>query len=1259
MINKRVFGADIPLKVKKKLEARQIVAGGGISDPNAEINPSKYTIDDNETLYKYNELINSNFNMEADLSSRTPFIRMWTAIAIVNQRQFEIKKTEDDLNANEDNSAESQHDNTNSMNKVTEILNRVKYKEMPNGRQVYMVGTNNIQDVYDNVSADYAEAFPTENNVTDDNNAFLKPIAGITSAQSETEGVMGSIKKTTVNFVVHNFADYDTIYNKYFLRPGAQIVIDFGWDTLGVDDGGVPIKLYNPKDLLDDANSSEDSQFEKKLYGEADRDNNVSEDGFVTRCNGDVETLIGIVTNYSSKVLQNGSVECSVTITSKNSALSLYPKFTGNEATEEAIISKFNFEIEQLIFYEQMYNMGNNADRQNLEFSIKDNVNKIADGNFNPSDEIDFDQWIEKLRYDSFGSDSFQPSALSAPAGLFIVGDGPDTEDTYMSWGFFEDRFLNTYFGHGNGATSINSEDEAGTAVKINSKLSYTTWEYGFWEKQRLQNEATPYLIPNFWDVTYSFNGPNHKDKAGDGLKQLAIDLQFTEEDLQKELDGIKGDFESIDPKNIPVPSDFKTIITKYDKQQKRVPIREIFIHTKIIKDAFENDENETFKQVVQEILDAVNDDSYGLWEWKITGTENELHISDINYSSLNQGDDNSRKSTFDNMFVFEVMGKNSIATNYGISLDMPSDEIGTMYAIQAMTGSPGKFYPVSDLIEKHSVLQTICNNPNNVVGGEDAEKYIGFKYLPDLSAYNMLTQISENENFKTKLAYFQSTKKAFDSQSEGISKNANYGVDIIVGRQGTLYVNEDGDEDDYLKKNPTSENTETGNYNTEERISKNNERFDGFIVDTKNYFNHMVTGEYIKEKHYRAIPLPMKLELTIYGIATLKPGDVFRVDYLPQVYLDSCYFQIMKVSHSVDSSGWYTTFDTQFRVAPHKYQNENSTNAPDISADEKLAELEDAIINQLGLTDSDEESAALIEKTLNSVIVKDDGVDTTRSGLDPRDLVGGKEGLLEVDINDRNAYVWTSDAAGFSVLYLKSGLKSQYKSFFGAFKQGGTLQNNQFHKRPWGGEFSPYFRYITAHLDQTWDFLGPESGAFEDKGGVFMSGETGAGGKFYKKAIINKNFETLKGFMTNLQIMDTSEYEWFSRLFSFEIACEVPVIINNPLYYWDEKRNRYNGYGNYYNMLSQNGKYFTYVGGLYMPGEKCYLIINNTFGGAYHWAVVPQTHSQMSRNAYRNGSAVNLKHYDHTTHNPNWGDDEWEEQGWGAPPNGKYPAAY
>ena len=32
------------------------------------------------------------------------------------------------------------------------------------------------------------------------------------------------------------------IYNKYFLKPGAQIIVDFGWDTAN---------LYDPNDIVD------------------------------------------------------------------------------------------------------------------------------------------------------------------------------------------------------------------------------------------------------------------------------------------------------------------------------------------------------------------------------------------------------------------------------------------------------------------------------------------------------------------------------------------------------------------------------------------------------------------------------------------------------------------------------------------------------------------------------------------------------------------------------------------------------------------------------------------------------------------------------------------------------------------------------------------------------------------------------------------------------------------------------------------------
>ena len=44
--------------------------------------------------------------------------------------------------------------------------------------------------------------------------------------------------------------------------------------------------------------------------------------GFVTKNQGDVEVLQGIVTDYSVLLIKpNGSVDCSVTLTSKNSAL--------------------------------------------------------------------------------------------------------------------------------------------------------------------------------------------------------------------------------------------------------------------------------------------------------------------------------------------------------------------------------------------------------------------------------------------------------------------------------------------------------------------------------------------------------------------------------------------------------------------------------------------------------------------------------------------------------------------------------------------------------------------------------------------------------------------------------------------------------------------------------------------------------------------------------------------------------------------------
>ena len=58
MINKRIFGSDIPVKVKKKLEARQLLATRE-RDPNESIRETQYKAK-RPSYYTFNEIVDNN-----------------------------------------------------------------------------------------------------------------------------------------------------------------------------------------------------------------------------------------------------------------------------------------------------------------------------------------------------------------------------------------------------------------------------------------------------------------------------------------------------------------------------------------------------------------------------------------------------------------------------------------------------------------------------------------------------------------------------------------------------------------------------------------------------------------------------------------------------------------------------------------------------------------------------------------------------------------------------------------------------------------------------------------------------------------------------------------------------------------------------------------------------------------------------------------------------------------------------------------------
>ena len=295
MLNRKLFGYDIKKSVKEKLSLLQEL------NKTADIGEALKNSGLKDT---YVDSTIHNFTDGGELSSRTPFVRMWTAV--------EVQKVEKVLE-HPPTLSEEALSSAHGASISTDITVKDIAKDIgPEGSspKVYMVGNHNMNVLSTsnpNASLTGGDLAVTPGEFETDNNDFFSAPAGITSVSSETEGTLGVIKKTTVNFVVNNFHDFDNIYMRYFLRPGAQIFVDYGWDTVPKN------VIYSPSELI------KENDIEIALYGEKSKGD--SKDGFINLANGDMETLFGVVTDYNSKINSDGTVNCSLTITSKNAAL--------------------------------------------------------------------------------------------------------------------------------------------------------------------------------------------------------------------------------------------------------------------------------------------------------------------------------------------------------------------------------------------------------------------------------------------------------------------------------------------------------------------------------------------------------------------------------------------------------------------------------------------------------------------------------------------------------------------------------------------------------------------------------------------------------------------------------------------------------------------------------------------------------------------------------------------------------------------------
>ena len=261
-ISERLFGSPISGKVKDELNDRQ----------NIKFRQSERGKD---TIY---EPISADTGLDRgayNLNARTPFVRMWTSIKlfrpalkdsilkefpVTNIGQYartlavQFQKTKQNINGSNPTKIKPIYNKRNQVEKYVvykpDARNRMDY-----AIQTYIVGDFNYQKAYgisepnqslrQNITKNAEEVAFAKDTLPDllSNNPLMKPQAGITSISSTTKEFLGVTKETTVNFVVNNFEDFDKIYNRFFLKPGAQIFVDFGFSDID--------RLYEPEELLE------------------------------------------------------------------------------------------------------------------------------------------------------------------------------------------------------------------------------------------------------------------------------------------------------------------------------------------------------------------------------------------------------------------------------------------------------------------------------------------------------------------------------------------------------------------------------------------------------------------------------------------------------------------------------------------------------------------------------------------------------------------------------------------------------------------------------------------------------------------------------------------------------------------------------------------------------------------------------------------------------------------------------------------------
>jgi len=931
LISDRAFGSDIFGPVKETLKSRQ----SGSDARAAEGESVQFT--------NYNSNIAVPPGSNLDLSSRKPWARMWTVV-----RSYSVDKDE------------------------TTLENKKSYDQSKVA--LYEIG-NHIYDDYNlhGYSKDTATALdkvvPDSMNTW---NEFNKASAGITGVQSSTQGDYGVYVETIVDFKVYNFFDYSNIVTKFFLHPGARVFVDMGWDTANAYDQSqyftVGTENVETADQHYHKMHNDIFNIDTGKITKSGGDLWVAE-GYVTDWNskslpdGSFECSITITSGNKSLLEYDRNSSNLFTKDVTQVIVERFFAFFGMDDMEGVFDLDFLFRNsgesqDTNPFFKLVLDKLGNTESVHLGTfydltKLKGHQKVLDDGGFNcPSDPeaaerlgCEPNKWVEvktraALREQIIKSEDGEDQSayekafrypvippIARDVGVYFafLDDHSDQDAapdslwnlTYVTWKFFEEELLNKYLGM-KFTEDMDKEikfDSSNQVMQFHENLYWRqVWTRGF----RNNNAPIPFLYPT--------HDPDGLKAAGKiPIHEMFVSLESivthfsTADNIFSAITGLLTDI------NTNGANVFKLkLISQGDNKMAVVDLNSPIVN--LTKSEKEANANTTPGQ-------------YGYAE---TGEEIKFNTNGQYYYIINDGDDDgggailvsaedveaglSKETTdahksgynFDDLFVFNPYSPNTLTKNMDLSLEMPSNVLSSMIAINATSvGSP--IYPGSQGIFMALGLKDLHQMDSENDQGDLDNKFTGnhyFEWLPSTDVdfadslndsmlgdqYTALTKpdddgIGDNENVKK--TFIKNIGKYFDESdiTNWIDK-VDEEYDSTVTRVVDTYTKAGG-----KVSTTAAEAVDTMQLGAGERAV--------LVSSISDYYYKKLVNEKVGEVETSdaGMQLPYSISMSIYGIAGMYPGNVFRVDYLPQVYSNKVIFIVETVNHTYTADQWTTTF--------------------------------------------------------------------------------------------------------------------------------------------------------------------------------------------------------------------------------------------------------------------------------------------------------------------------------------------------------------